>query len=142
MMQTNSRQGILYMIATTMVFAMQDGISRYLAAEYNVIMVVMIRYWFFAAFVIALASRKKGAMRAAIATSQPLAQTCRSILLVVEICIMVAGFTYLGLVESHAIFAACPFLVAALSGPILGERVGWRRWSAIGVGFLGVLIIL
>jgi drug/metabolite transporter (DMT)-like permease len=33
-------------------------------------------------------------------------------------------------------------LVAALSGPVLGERVGWRRWTAIGVGFVGVLIIL
>ena len=32
--------------------------------------------------------------------------------------------------------------MAALSGPVLGEKVGWRRWSAIGVGFVGVLIIL
>ena len=52
------------------------------------------------------------------------------------------GFTILGLVESHAVFACYPLLVAALSGPILGEKVGWRRWSAIGVGFVGVLIIL
>lgn len=48
----------------------------------------------------------------------------------------------LGLVESHAIFVAYPLLVAALSGPVLGERVGWRRWVAIGVGFLGMMIIL
>ena len=39
-------------------------------------------------------------------------------------------------------FAAYPLLIAALSGPILGERVGWRRWVAIGVGFIGVLFIL
>jgi drug/metabolite transporter (DMT)-like permease len=45
-------------------------------------------------------------------------------------------------VESHAVVAAYPLLVAALSGPILGERVGWRRWVAIGVGFIGVLFIL
>jgi drug/metabolite transporter (DMT)-like permease len=32
--------------------------------------------------------------------------------------------------------------VAALSGPILGEKVGWRRWTAIGIGFVGVLVIL
>lgn len=55
---------------------------------------------------------------------------------------MVLGFTYLGLVESHAIFACYPLLIAALSGPILGEQVGWRRWTAIGVGFIGILIIL
>lgn len=40
------------------------------------------------------------------------------------------------------VFAAYPLLIAALSGPVLGESVGWRRWSAIGVGFVGVLIIL
>ncbi len=52
MEQTNLRLGIALMVATTFVFAMQDGISRYLAGEYNVFLVVMIRYWFFAAFVI------------------------------------------------------------------------------------------
>jgi len=46
------------------------------------------------------------------------------------------------LVESHAVFTCYPLLVAALSGPVLGESVGWRRWAAIGVGFAGVLIIL
>ena len=38
--------------------------------------------------------------------------------------------------------ATIPLLVVALSGPVLGERVGWRRWTAIGIGFIGVLIIL
>ena len=37
--------------------------------------------------------------------------------------------TLLGLVESHAVFACYPLLVAALSGPVLGEKVGWRRWT-------------
>jgi drug/metabolite transporter (DMT)-like permease len=55
---------------------------------------------------------------------------------------MVLAFTLLGLVESHAVFTCYPLLIAALSGPILGERVGWRRWAAIGVGFVGVLVIL
>ncbi len=142
-MQTNNtRLGILYMIATTFVFALQDGISRHLAGEYNVLMVVMIRYWFFAAFVISIATRQSGSIRAAAATKQPILQITRGLLLGFEICVMVAGFVLLGLVESHAIFACYPLLVAALSGPILGEHVGWRRWMAIGVGFIGVLIIL
>ncbi|HDR28511.1 MAG TPA: EamA/RhaT family transporter, partial [Rhodovulum sp.] len=59
------------MVATTFVFAMQDGRSRHLAGEYNVLMVVMIRYWFFAAFVIAFAARKAGGIRAAAATRRP-----------------------------------------------------------------------
>jgi drug/metabolite transporter (DMT)-like permease len=138
----NTRLGIWLMVATTMVFALQDGISRHLAGEYNVLMVVMIRYWFFAGFVMLVAARKAGGLRAAAATSQPGIQIFRGMLLAAEICVMVLAFVLLGLVESHAVFTSYPLLVAALSGPILGERVGWRRWSAIGIGFVGVLIIL
>ncbi|MFY0690593.1 MAG: DMT family transporter [Paracoccaceae bacterium] len=138
----STRTGIILMIATTFVFAVQDGISRHLASEYNVLMVVMIRYWFFAAFVITLARRKAGGIRAAAATQQPVLQAVRGTLLASEICVMVLAFTLLGLVESHAIFTSYPLLIAALSGPILGEKVGWRRWSAIAVGFIGVMIIL
>lgn len=139
---SGNRLGIALMVATTFVFAMQDGISRHLASEYNVIMVVMIRYWFFAAFVIAVAGRKAGGIRAAARTSQPVLQIGRGLLLAAEICVMVLAFTILGLVESLAIFTAYPLIVAALSGPILGERVGPYRWGAIGIGFVGVLIIL
>ena len=142
MSDNNTRLGIVLMIATTFVFAMQDGLSRYLAGEYNVMMVVMIRYWFFAAFVVAVASRKAGGIRQAAATSQLPLQILRGLLLAGEICVMVLAFVLLGLIESHAVFTSYPLLVAALSGPILGEKVGWRRWAAIVVGFVGVLIIL
>ena len=130
------------MVAATAVFAVQDGVSRHLASEYNVMMVVMIRYWFFAAFVLALAARAPGGLRATARTTRPVLQAARGLLLAGEICVMVTAFTLLGLVESHAVFAVYPLLTAALSGPLLGERVGWRRWAAIGVGFLGVLVIL
>lgn len=141
-MQNNTRLGIWLMCATALIFAIQDGISRHLASEYNVLMIVMIRYWFFAAFVITVATRQSGSIWAAAATRQPVIQTLRGLLLATEICVMVLGFIKLGLVESHAIFACYPLLVAALSGPILGEAVGWRRWVAIGIGFIGVLVIL
>jgi drug/metabolite transporter (DMT)-like permease len=138
----NTKLGIWLMVATTAVFAAQDGISRHLAQEYNVLMVVMIRYWFFAAFVIALAARSPGGIRAAVASRYPWLQLGRGVLLALEICIAVLAFATLGLVETHAIFAIYPLLVAALSGPVLGERVGWRRWTAIAIGFVGVLVIL
>lgn len=142
MTQSNTRLGILLMIATTFIFAVQDGISRHLASEYNIFMVVMVRYWFFGAFVIALAARLPGGLRQTAATPQPVLQIFRGLLLAAEICVMVGAFVALGLVESHAVFAAYPLIIAALSGPILGEHVGWRRWTAIGIGFIGVLIIL
>lgn len=142
MTDQNTRLGIWLMIATTFVFALQDGLSRHLAGHYNVMMVVMIRYWFFAAFVVAVAARKPGGVRAAVKSRFPLVQIARGLLLAAEICVMVVGFVKLGLVEAHAVFTCYPLLVAALSGPVLGEKVGWRRWAAIGVGFLGVLVIL
>ena len=58
MTEQNTRLGIWLMVLTTFIFAVQDGISRHLAGEYNVLMVVMIRYWFFAAFVISVAARQ------------------------------------------------------------------------------------
>ncbi len=138
----NNMLGIWLMCATAFVFALQDGISRHLAGEYNVFMIIMIRYWFFASFVIVVAARKAGGLRAAVATRQPFVQIFRGVLLAAEVCVMVSAFVILGLVESHAVFAVYPLLIAALSGPVLGERVGWRRWVAIAIGFVGVLIIL
>ncbi len=141
-MQNNARKGIVLMILTTFIFAVQDGISRHLAAQYGPIMIVMIRYWFFAVFVLALAAARTGGIRRVAYTRQPFLQIFRGVLLVAEMCIAIAAFVALGLIEAHAIFACYPLIIAALSGPVLGERVGWRRWVAIGVGLIGVLVIL
>ncbi|WP_420899379.1 DMT family transporter [Paracoccus haematequi] len=134
--------GILLMCATSLIFAVQDAFSRVLGSEYPPVLIVMLRYWVFALFVIALVSRQPGGLRRAIRTRRPKTQILRGAILVIEATIMIEAFVRLGLVGTHAIFTAYPLLVAALSGPILGEKVGWRRWTAIGVGFVGILIIL
>jgi len=138
----NPRKGIWLMVAAVATFAAQDGFSRHLAGEYNTLMIVMIRYWAFAGFVILLALRQPGGPRAAIRSSRLFAHVLRSVLLVAEICLIVWGYTLIGLIESHAVFAICPLLVVALSGPILGERISWQRWAAVAAGMAGVLIIL
>ena len=142
MIKQNERLGVFLMVITTIVFASQDGLSKYLATEYNVYMVVMIRYWFFAAFVMTISSRKPGGVNQVAKTKTPLLQIFRSLILVTEMCVTILAFTLLGLAETHAIFASYPLIIAMLSGPILGEHVGWRRWLAICVGFFGILIIL
>lgn len=142
MILQNPRLGIALMVLTTLIFAFQDGISRHLADTYNVLTVVMFRYWFFAAFVLARSAALPGGIARVAATRQPGIQILRGVLLAAEVCVMVVAFVLLGLIESHAIFAAYPLIVAALSGPLLGERVGWRRRLAIAIGFVGVLIIL
>ena len=138
----NPTKGIWLMVAAVAAFAAQDGFSRHLAGEYNTLMIVMIRYWVFAAFVVFLALRRPEGPRAAIRSTRLYAHLIRSCLLVAEICLIIWGYTMIGLINSHAVFAICPLLVVALSGPILGERIIWQRWAAVGAGMLGVLIIL
>lgn len=138
----NNRKGILLMIAAIAAFAVQDALSRLLAGRYNTLTVVMVRYWFFAAFVMFLALRRPEGLLAAIRTRRPVAQALRAVLLVVEICVMVYAYTLIGLINAHAVFAVCPLIVLAMSGPILGERLSWQRWATVGVGLIGVLIIL
>lgn len=130
------------MIAAVAAFAAQDGFSRYLAATYNTPMIIMIRYWVFALFVVVLALRKTDGLLASVRSRHMRSHIARSVLLVGEICVIVYGYTLIGLIESHAVFAICPLLVAALSGPLLGERLVWQRWVAIGAGLIGVLVIL
>ena len=141
MTRQNTRTGIALMIAAVLALSVQDGLSRLLGGRYDVLMVVMIRYWFFAGFVLALALRRPGGIRAQ-TTTQPLIHLARAALLVTEVCVMVKAYTLIGLGNTHAIFASCPLIITALSGPLLGERVGWQRWTAIGIGFAGMLVML
>jgi drug/metabolite transporter (DMT)-like permease len=137
----DTQTGIWLMILAVTIFAAQDGFSRHLAESYNVLMVVMIRYWGFAAFVLLRAWQQPGRLRS-VATGQPVLHAARACLLIAEVCVIIWGYTLIGLIESHAVFAICPVLVAAMSGPILGERLGLRGWAAIIAGMIGVLVIL
>ncbi|MBM3603883.1 MAG: DMT family transporter [Alphaproteobacteria bacterium] len=130
------------MCAVSFIFALQDGFSRVLASHYPPVLIVMLRYWVFAVFVIALVSRQPGGLQRAIRTRRPLTQIARGVILALEVVLMIEAFVRLGLIETHAVFSVYPLLVAALSGPVLGERVGWRRWTAIAIGFCGILVIL
>ena len=137
----NPRLGIALMVLTTAIFALQDALSRRLSADYNVMMIVMLRYWFFAGFVLLLAMRRGGVAQVA-RTHHPALQITRGVLLVAEICVTVTGFVLLGLVETHAVFAVYPLLILAMAGPLLGERLSLRSWLAVLVGIAGVLVIL
>jgi drug/metabolite transporter (DMT)-like permease len=59
-----------------------------------------------------------------------------------EIALFTYSLHYMGLAELHSIFACFPLIITALSVPILGEQVGWRRWLAVCIGFAGTLIIV
>ena len=142
MNEGRTRRGLLLMVLTTLIFSSQDGITKHLTGSYPVAMIVMLRFWFFGVAACLIASRRAGGLRVAIATSHPWLQMFRGVLVVAQICLSGYAFANLGLIQTHAVMVCGPLLIAALSGPILGEHVGWRRWAAIGVGGIGVLIIL
>ena len=60
----------------------------------------------------------------------------------VEMAVFAYALHFLGVAPTHALFATFPLMVTALSAPLLHEVVGWRRWIAVFIGFLGTLIIL
>ena len=66
----------------------------------------------------------------------------RGALMVVMLACFVYAVRTLSLASAYSIFLAEPLLVTALCGPLLGERVGWRNWAAIGFGLVGVVVIL
>ncbi len=134
--------GILLMVLTVLVFAIQDGFSRLLAGNYNTLMVVMVRYWIFGVFVLTMALRRPEGIRASVRSRHLVVHILRSVLLVAEICCMVWAYTLIGLINAHAVFAACPLVVVALSGPLLGEKITPLRWAAVALGCIGVLVIL
>lgn len=136
------RFGIILMIIATLSFALQDGLSRFLAGNYNVYMIVMIRYWFLFILVVFVASRSQKGLLKTASTNFLLLQILRGILLAFEIIVSVHAFVYIGLINTSAIFSSYPLIATLLSIPILKEVIGWKRFTAILFGFLGVLLIL
>ena len=141
-MQNNVLLGICLMVVTTFMFSAMDGVSRFLAERNNVFTLVTMRYWFIAMIMIISCLFLKNSLTKILYTKQPYKQFTRGLILSLNNCLVVYTFTLLGLVETHAIIACYPLIVAGLSVPFLGEKFGWRRWTAIFVGFVGVIIIL
>lgn len=141
-MKNRTLLGIGLMIVTTFLFSSMDGVSRYLAENNNVLSLVSFRYWFVSIFIVISCLFIKNSFKRIIYTQQPLLQFGRGIILSINNCIVIYSFTLIGLIETHAVIACYPLMVAALSVPFLGEKFGWRRWSAIAVGFFGVIIII
>ena len=141
-MQNNVLFGITLMVITTFMFSSMDGVSRYLAEKNNVFTLVTMRYWFIAFVMMITCVFIKNRISDILNTKQPYIQFSRGVILSLNNCLVVYTFTLLGLVETHAIIACYPLIVAGLSVPFLGERFGWRRWMAIFTGFIGVIIIL
>lgn len=132
--------GILLVVAGMFCFATMDAISKVLALDYAITQMLWVRYAVFTGFACLIAWR--AGFRRTIRSARPFLQSGRALLLLVENGMFVLAFRYLPLAETHAIAACSPLIVVALSVPLLGEKVGLRRWLAVLAGFAGVLVII
>ena len=127
------------MCAAVTCFSCLDTTAKYLTASIPVIEIVWARY--VVAFLFSFAVSNPIAHPSIMRTSRPVLQVLRSAMLVVSTLMAFIALRYLQLDEAVSIVFTAPFLVAAMSGPLLGEWIGWQRWVAIGVAFFGVLVI-
>ena len=139
---SSNTKGILFIVSAIFCLSLMDGLTRYLTDYYNVITINMFRYFFLFLFVITINSIGNKSVIIVSKSKYKIIQIIRGTVLAVEMCFAHYLFLKIGLIETHAIFASCPLIVAALSVFFLGEKVGWRRWCAILVGFVGILIML
>ena len=131
--------GIALICGAVGAFACLDTTAKYLGREIAVMQVVWARYTF--GFLLALLWSNPFNRPGMLRTARPPLQIGRSALLLGSTVLNFFALKWLQLDQALTITFSTPFLVAALSGPVLGEWVGPRRWAAIGVGFLGVLVV-
>lgn len=133
-------RGILLALGAMLLFGLMDAASKYLSARYPTPQIIWLRYVFTIPLVLLVLW--PGGIGRALRSTRPWLQIVRSCLLVLEIGLVVWCFGRMPLADVHALLALTPLVVTALAVPILGERVGPRRWAAVAVGFAGVMIIL
>ena len=131
--------GIALMCGAVGCFSFLDADAKYLGRHMDVLEVVWARYTF--GFILALIWSNPINRPGMLSSARPGLQIGRSALLLGSTALNFFAIKYLQLDQALTITFSTPFLVAALSGPALGEWVGPRRWAAIGIGFLGVLVV-
>jgi drug/metabolite transporter (DMT)-like permease len=131
--------GIGLMCVTMICFACLDSTAKYLNHFMDTLEVVWARYT--GGLVLALVLSNPISRPAIMKTRRPWLQIGRSILLLGSTLLNFFALRWLQLDQATSILFATPFLVALMSGPMLGEWVGWRRWIAICVGFAGVILV-
>jgi drug/metabolite transporter (DMT)-like permease len=139
-MQDNPARGIALMVLAMGMLAVMDAASKYLATRYAVPQILAVRFWIFLGFAVAVAGPLR--VPTLLRSRTPWRQLARSLIIVVEVGVFVLAFRHLPLADVHAVAGIAPLLVTALAVPMLGERVGPRRWTAVAVGFAGLLLIL
>jgi drug/metabolite transporter (DMT)-like permease len=131
--------GILWMLATMFCFIALDAVMKYLLQFHPLVQVTWARFFF--ATVVAMIVCG-GRLPTLIKSRMPAAQLARSTLLMTTTGLFNAGIKTVPLATATTIMFLSPVLVTVLSIPMLGEKVGVRRWAGVIVGFIGAMIVV
>jgi drug/metabolite transporter (DMT)-like permease len=131
--------GIGLMLLGVFMFSFGDALGKYLVATYAVGQLLWLRA---CAALLVLSPLIWRHRREFSSLERPGLQVIRVVLSTMEVAAFFLATVYLPLADVITYYLACPIFVTALSALVLGERVGWRRWTAILIGFCGVLIAL
>jgi drug/metabolite transporter (DMT)-like permease len=131
--------GISYVVAGVTVFSVQDVIIKWLSGDYPVLEIVFVRSLVALVLLFAVAGLRGGGR---LRVSRPFQQVVRALLMFLSYTTYYLALAALPLAETVSIFYSAPLFMTAFSGFLLGEHAGLRRWSAIAVGFIGVVVIM
>ena len=132
--------GIGYMVAGTALITFNDAIAKWLTASYPVGQILCLRGAFFFVPILYFVWRAGGVKMLRVHSVG--GQVFRATLFIIASVFFVSSVGLMPLPTVIALTFTAPLFVTALAPPLLGEQVGWRRWMAVIVGFVGVLIIV
>jgi drug/metabolite transporter (DMT)-like permease len=137
----NTSKGIVLKLVSAVFFAVMSALIRYLGARYPIGEVVFYRSAFAIVPIVVLYTLR-GELAATVRTERPLGQASRGALSIVGMFCNFGALARLPLIEANAISFTSPLISVAFAALFLKERVRVYRWSAVTIGFLGVLVVL
>ena len=132
--------GVLLMLLGDFLFSLNDAMGKWLVESFSVGQVLVVRSLGSFIILVPLIARQ-GSDKLFRVERVPL-QVLRVVLTTADVGLFYAAVAYLPLADVMTFYMAGPIYVAALSHFFLGETIGWRRWLAVIIGFIGVLIAL
>ena len=136
----NPRLGILFICLGMIVVTVNDSILKQFSDRYPLHEIVFVRATVAMLFGLAML-RFEGGLRA-LRTRRPGPHIARGLCMVVANMAFFGALAAIPLADATALFFVAPLFITLLSIPFLGEKVGIRRFSAVAVGFVGVLVVL
>ena len=133
--------GVVIMLIGMFLFSVNDAMGKWLVGSFSVGQVLLIRS-LGAFLILGPLLVTQDSAQALFRPERPLLQVARVLFAAADVGFFYASVAYLPLADALTFYMAGPIYVAALSHFFLGERAGWQRWTAIVVGFIGVVIVL